>query len=283
MDNKRKYLDSQYDLFLHEYERGHPRPETDVSGQRRALLLMLGAAVVMSARHNIPFFIGGDTPADFMGQAITIIFAVSVVLMVEIGLVKIGEFLIAYMDRDLVQQLRPILLFIALVLLLVVAMAANVIDQLEVKDIYVNESFKTAITIIAGLTAPIMALITGIIFASLELKVAEDAQKWQTDFNRAWSTFKKKNEVDILVSVPSIPQTDNPPRLSVSASNQTDNRQTGAGYRRSSTAVDNAKDWLLANPEQSKLSVRALAELIPDAGKDSIAKAKRELQAEGKL
>lgn len=254
--NQKEYLDAQYDLFLHEYTRLNPQPSTDTTGQRRALLVMLIAAVIVSARHNIPFFLG-KTPDDVPGQIITVIIAISVVAMVEIGLVKLGEFIIEYLDIEFVQWLRPWLLLIGLFLLLTVAIFSNVLDQLTVKNIAVNENLKTAITILAGLTAPIMALITGVIFASLELKVAQDQNLWNKKFQQQWRTFKTQNEISITVQAPPIQaleRVESVPQLPNSNSNWNGNGKSGSGFQRVSSAMEQALEHYRNNPDDLKRS-----------------------------
>lgn len=282
IQTQKQYIDAQYELFRHEYEMRYPPPKTDTQSQRRSMLIILVASILVSAYHTIPFFIG-EAPSDPIGLAIRIGLALCIVGMLEWGLVKVGEFLIEYLDTDTIQTLRPVLLFIALTLLLFVAIFANILDVMDNRNMYIVGWLTTLVTVIAGLTAPVMALITGVIFASLELKVSEDMSEWQRRFNAEWSKFKRQEKIDVTVSAPVSSPTLLTDSVSMSMSNQTDNRQTGAGYRRSSTAVDNAKAWLNDNPDKAHLSVRALSELIPGAGKDSIAKARRELQAEGRL
>ena len=279
-----KELEAQRELFEHDYVYMHPRPKDNIQSQRRVLIIMLGAAVIASARHNIPFFLGDETPNiynDPIGLVLTIIFALSIVLMVEIGLVKIGEFLVEYLDMETVEAARPIVLMVALILLFLVAVSSNIIHQLEIKGEIINPQIVTLINILAGLSAPIMALITGVIFASLELKLQRAQFVWQEGFNKEWDRFKKKNDVSITVSKPQTPQLDSPRQASMSVSNQTDNRQTGAGFRRSSTAIDNARQWLLANPDRVSEPARQLAKDVPNAGKDSINTARNQLRQEG--
>lgn len=278
---KKEYLDAQYDLFLHEYSRLNPPPKTDTTSQRRALLLMLAAAVIVSARHNIPFFLG-KTPDDVPGQIITVLIALSVVAMVEIGLVKLGEFLIEYLDADLVQFMRPWLLLIGLVLLLTVAIFSNVLDQLSVKDIYVNENLKTAITILAGLTAPIMALITGVIFASLELKVSEDQTTWNRRFQQQWRTFKTQNDISLTVQAPVIKQMEqlgNIPQIPNSNSNWNGNGKSGVGFQRVSSAMDQALEHYRLNPDDLKRSPLKVCKEI-GVSKSTMYEAKKIVESE---
>lgn len=62
-------------------------------------------------------------------------------------------------------------------------------------------------------------------------------------------------------------------------STQTDNRQTGYGYSRNSSAVDTALEYLKANPNALSMSVREIGEAA-GVGKDSAAKARRLYQTE---
>ena len=260
MSQQQKFIKQAFDDVLHEYELMHPRPQTDTKNDRRWLILMLCAAILMSARHSIPFFIGGEMADDPIGILITVGFAISVVVMVEIGLVKLGEFLITYLDDELIQKMRPVLMVFAVILLLVVAVFANIIDQLEVKDIYVSDNLKLFINIIVGLTAPLMAFLTGIIFASLELKVSEDARAWQDGFNAHWEKFKDKNEVSIQVSKPRMPSTvDTSNYLSAPVSN---GQNTGHGYTKNMSAQDIVRTYIEDNPDALDVSSRELPKII---------------------
>jgi hypothetical protein len=121
--------------------------------------------------------------------------------------------------------------------------------------------------------------------AILEEDYIEALEKWNTSLDSSWNSKKKDYGVSIKVSKPTDNQPGiavNAPRLSASTSNQTDNRQmSGAGYAKSSTAVDNAVQWLKDNPDKIDLSLRQLADLIPDAGKDSIGKARKIVKRDG--
>ena len=141
-----------------------------------------------------------------------------------------------------------------------------------------------------GASAPVVAFITGDILAIDVLKhrsrqktaqelYEQQMVEWREGLNEAWSKAKGKwgANVDIQVSTPK--QTiQTPPQLSsVVSSEQTDSRQSGYGFKRASSAVDMATEWLIANPDKLDLSVRELADMI-GVGKDSVARAKKELQ-----
>jgi len=275
MQNKneqKQAIGNAYDLFSYEYELRHPQPRLNVSRKRWTLRLLLGASVVASARHNIPFFVGqaGDGWTAFV---VALIYAMAVVIMVEIGLVIFGEQIVEDYGMYIL-RIRPVLAIMGTILLLLVAFGSNVADGFASKDIFISETVKTVINTIANITAPLMAFIIGIMQASLDAKIREHDGLWQTNKNRAWQRHKKDTGIDLTVSYPRLPS-----NASVyNVSNQTDSRQTGAGYNRASTAVDNAKTWLLDNPEMMDKPLRQLAELIPDAGKDSIAKARNQIR-----
>jgi len=286
--NHIEYLEAQRDLFEADYIYMHPKPETDTKSQRYTLLFMLGATIIVSARHNIPFFLGEVMPDDELGKVLTVIFAIAIVVMVEVGLVKFGEFIIEYMDDDTVTMIRPWLLGFALFLLLVLAIFSNVIHQLDIKNLFVAEWLKTLINILAGLSAPVMALIIGIIFASLELKVEQAKSDWQTAFNRAYGKFKSSNEIEITVSKPATPTL---PRMERTHGNinSTENSMGNGkiqaeivdGKSNKLTILDEAINHYRMNPNDLKLDPIELGGQL-GIGKSTMYKARSQVKKEMK-
>lgn len=279
VQQKKQEITNEYDVFIHDYELRYPPPTNNTNKKRWMLRILLGASVVASARHNIPFFLG-QVDGSVIDLAIAVIYAIAVVIMVEIALVLLGELIVDDFG-DFILMIRPILSVVAIALLLSVAIGSNVTDGFESKGLPIHENIKTFINALANITAPMMALIIGIMYASLDAKFAEMEDLYHRKRSNAWQKHKRDIEIDISVSKPIDGHTDiddKTPRLSAPPSEQTGTIQTsGSGYTRVSTAVDNARQWLLDNPDKAYWGVRKLADIIPNAGKDSINIARNQL------
>ena len=108
-----------------------------------------------------------------------------------------------------------------------------------------------------------MALIIGIIFASLQAKVEERQRYYQAKKNKAWNKYK--DEMSITVSKPQIPvlptmmeNSEKSKMIPNSNSNWNRNGKSGSGFNRSSTAMEQAIQHYRDNPsdlERSPLEV----------------------------
>lgn len=278
--NRTKIADTRQ-TWLEDYETLNPPPEHETSlFERFQWFVLLIFAIIVSANHTVSFL---------LGEAITDnqrIVAVSTMAMIELSLVKMSERFMKYLSiryPDNMEKIRIGLLLMGMFLVGFVAVGANVLHQMHISGIDPAGWTKSVVVQVAGITAPIIAIIIGIMFTSMQNDNKMELKLWEKGRAKEWEKFKKRNYVGIKVSKPTDIQTDNTPRLSASMSNQTDNRQTGAGFSRASSAQDNARQWLLEHPNMAHKSVRELATLIPDAGKDSISKARNQLKHEGKL
>ena len=295
-------FEEAYSAFRRTYETMNPPPEKPeiVEGhsfgwKQVGMLCGLLGSLVVSGSHSIPVFVGMDNVTP-----LTIFIGISAFLMVELGIIvfaystteqqhKTGESI-----RNRVKKYtRNGLYFIV-----TVAVLANVVNVLEHNvaipdDVIIQtawSSVRIVIFLAVGISAPVMAFLTGEILAvdvlehrshyskilaAYEVKLAE----WQDGLNRSWASQKKKwgatididNRVQRLSSVGDATDRDN---LSV-YNGQTD-RQTLDTYNRVGDATDRAIQYLESNPDDMGMTLRELANII-GVGKDSVSKAKKHL------
>jgi len=252
-----------YDDWLEGYELTHPRPERQTRKEKLQWFIILTAVVYYSGRHNISFL---KNQSNF-----DILTSISIVIMLEGILIKAGERITKYLPVVWMKKARLSLSLLLATMALIVAISGNRLDLLRSKGFSIDPETERNILNIVGHAAPLMAIFAGVMFTSIDMEEKEALAEYTNIRNREWGKYKRKLESR---------------RLDMSdarLSNQTDTRQTGAGFNRASTAVDNAKQYLLDNPDKMELSLRELSALIPDAGKDSIGKAKKLIQQNGHL
>ena len=302
-DQTAAQIEAAYLGFARVYEVQHPRPvmqaqNTGVFGAKHiGLLLALVGSIIVSASHTIPVFLGVQTIMDVtLGAELAI--ALAAFVMIEIGIVTFAYSATeSAVNRDEVHRVRAFTnagkWFIAAVMFV-----ANVYYVLQINVIPADaggvwSAIRVVIYLAVGASAPVVAFITGDILAidvlkhrSRQTRAQEqyDAQlaTWIDALNEQWNKQKGKwgANVDIQVSTPKKTQTDAhqlSSTVSQVSSQATDTRQTGYGYTRVSTAIETAKAYLIEHPEAIDLSVRELADVI-GVGKDSVARAKKELQ-----
>lgn len=249
-----------------------------------AMAATLIGAVIVSASHVIPVFLGKEEISDIFSDGlidgiITMIIALAIFVMGEMALVVFAysatENGANHETMKTVNNFTKVgVIFIAIILI-----AANVYYTLQYRtDIDADFSdiwgiFRVGIFLLVGAAAPIIALIVGEILAVDVLKNAaanrrelqsyeENLRSWNESLQTAWNRVKGKwgGNVDIQ------PLKQEPVYLS--ASEQTDRQ----GHV--SKATDKAYQWLSENPDMQGKPVRELAEII-GVGKDSVAKAKK--------
>ncbi len=263
--------------------------------------LILIASAIVSASHTLPVVLGEIDKIDNVDisdpSAIDYILAVATFIMIEVTAIYFAYSHITNSHNgidipDITQPLKVGVMFTVGAMF-----AINIYGVLSVTGLIETVSFiwkalGIGIYLWVACIPPVNAYLCGDVLAInvIQLKAQnevyyndylDDMESWRTKLENSWNAKKKDYGVSIKVSVPSIPQTDSPHQLSMSMSNQTDIRQTGAGFKRSSSAIDNARQWLLDNPERVHESARNLAKDVPNAGKDSINTARNQLKEEG--
>jgi hypothetical protein len=248
-------------------------------------------SLIVSGSHTVPVFIPVENPTAW-----TIFLGFMVFMMVEMGILSFSYHSVEqhYKMRGEVRQRNKLLTSLGLALIVFVAVSANVLDvvrnNIEIADSSpIWHGARVVIFLFVGISAPAMALITGEILAvdALEHKATyrknynqytEDYQTWQKGLNDSWNRQKKKWGATVDLDNRTKRLTSE--TVSNSLSIQTDNRQTGLGYSRVSSAVDKAIAYLEDNPEAIELNVRDLGDAI-GVGKDSAAKARKQFLSNG--
>lgn len=291
-------LEAAFTAFRRQHERMYPMPERPTQTVRRdrlmrlVLLSGLVGAVVVSASHTVVIF----------GLHKHLLIGVAAFLMLDAMIIAFGYYITREKYRNRQADDLHVMRYMGrgIFVAFVVTILANI------QDVFTSAGFgvKTfgilwtvtlfVIELGKALSAPTMALITGHVYAMLnvqdaaqdrrdELTYQEQVTAWNDEFMRSWQANKARWGASVYVTVDK--PVDTPPALPLSnavstqTDRQTDSRQTGAGYNRVSTAVETAKAWYLANPDQWNIPVRDLVPVI-GVGKDSIAKARKELQQE---
>lgn len=280
--DKIRLLQDEFEIFSIEYAMRYPKPE---AGSTRwvflSVLMMLVAAVIVSASETVPFFIGRNHD---MHPAVTLAVAISVVIMIEIAIILTSHLIVRFSKRNSLPIIY--LLFAALIIAMSVAVSANIVGQLERRAIWVNENINTIVSILAASAAPFMALIAGVVFAILEGSGKRELSEWRIRKNSAWSSHKKKHEVKITVSkpTPSIAarsgSNGNSPQIPNSNSNWSGNKmESNYGFQRNSSAMEKALAYYRENPDDLEISPVDLANQI-GIGKSTMYKARNQVMSE---
>ena len=263
--NKIQQIQDEYQIFSTEYEMRYPKPEGGLSRYVfGAVIAMLVASVIVSASETVPFFIGRNHD---MHPVVTLAVAVSVVIMIEIAIIVTSHLIVRFSKRNALPVVY--LLFAALIIAMSVAVSANIVGQLERRSIWVNENINTIVSILAASAAPFMALIAGVVFAVLEGSGKRELTEWRLKKNSAWTSHKRKYEMEITVSKPiptalpgGMEPVENVPSLPNSNSNWNSNGNSGIGYSRKSNAMEKALEHYRMNPDDLERSPVTVAKEI---------------------
>jgi hypothetical protein len=166
----------------------------------------------------------------------------------------------------------------------------NIYYVLSSNGIALHDWIRIVIFLFIGTSAPVVAFLTGEIWAIDKIKhdvrlrkqneiYNEAYQEWEIGLVNSWNSQKKKwgGQVNISVSEPvqSDGQMDGQ-RLMLS--NRTDNGRTnGHGYDYVSNASDKVRAYFMENPEHKGWKVRDLAEVI-GVGKSTVSSVRKEMQ-----
>jgi hypothetical protein len=294
-DETAAQIEAAYLGFARVYEVQHPRPVMQAQNTGVFGVVHIGLAgaligsLIVSAYHTIPIFVGKD-----VSIGVGILVAIATFFMIELAIVTLSyRATMNAASRNEVSRVR-IFTNVGRYFIVGLAISSNLLAVFKAENAgqlgTVWQIAENIIFIYVAVSAPVIAFIIGDLLAIDVLKhnSKRDRQQeqydtmlreWREGLNEAWNKQKGKwgANVDIQVSTPKKTQTDAPLLSSVVSSTQTDNRQTGYGYTRVSTAIETAKAYLIEHPESIDLSVRELADVI-GVGKDSVARAKKELQ-----
>lgn len=289
-------FEEAYSAFRRTYEMMQPPPVMPANAERvlgwkqAGMFLGLLGSVIVSASHTIPIFVGSTNITP-----LTIFIGIAVFVMVEVGII-----VFAYSSTEQQHKTREDIrnrvkhyTRNGLYFIVTVAIAANVVYVIEHNITIPNDAViqstwngvRVVIFLAVGLSAPVIAFLTGEILAvdvlehqsrfskNVEKYQAELAE-WQDGLNRSWSSQKKKwgANIDIDSRVK---------RLASDASETVSSerpigRTSGQGYAYASDASETVRTYLLDNPDDMKLSVRELAEKI-GVGKSTVAAVRKQM------
>ncbi len=267
-----------------------PLPEKeDYQSENRFIQIVLGviltASMIVSGSHTIITFSNGSTlPHLLVGFAGFCMLELTLAAFAFVGTQR----------HYRVEQSEPKsfkrFILAGVVIPFIVMILGNIDDTFRSRGIEVGETLHVVILLGVALSGPLLAFIVGDVLAMYSVidrvqrrrhdkAYQEVIKEWEEGLRRSWASKAGDYGGRVKVSVDRVPvamlsnvlseQTDTDRQ-------QTDTRQSGAGFTRVSSATQQAKQWLSENPDKAGLPLRQLSEMI-GVGKDSIAKALREI------
>lgn len=293
IENQVQIAEAGYQAFRRMYAQTNRPPQrkpyvSRIGMVRNALIVIMIASSAVSASHTIPTFAGENTG----GVAVIIGVAVGIAafFMSEVALATFAYVGVMRHYRDTQEEPASLkkLIFMGVLVPFVVMGAANLNHVFNSNGVVIPQEIRTIILLAISLSAPFMGYISGEVFAMYEVIDRVDEAKheaaqsdiqerWEEKSRAAWGKNKSDYGGKIRVEPMPVPQLSN--RLSEQTDTdrqQTDMRQSGAGFTRVSTAVEIARQWFTDNPDKAGLPLRQLEDMI-GVGKDSIAKARKEI------
>jgi hypothetical protein len=272
-----------YEAFRLIYESKNPPPvEAAVVQDDRlskvGLLVIMFAALVVSASHTIPVFVG-TLPEIVQQSSIVWVVAVMVFVMIEASLV-FYSFIRTKNHAVLNQGARPEyvhkLMNGGMWLAFAIAVAGNIYSAFEVKLDTLPAwwvGFDASIAFLTGLSAPVLAFISGDILGMLTVvdnsrvkrarsEYAVQMGEWQEGLNASWNSNKKKwgvgstriqveQAVHSVHSLRSVNDSVNEQATSVHSDERSVNAPVNApvnGYSKNMNAKDIARAFFEAHP-----------------------------------
>lgn len=293
IENQVQIAEAGYQAFRRMYAQTNRPPQrkpyvSRIGMVRTALIIIMVASSAVSASHTIPTFAGENTGG--FGVIIGVLVGIAAFFMSEVALATFAYVGVQRHYRDTEQEPASLkkLIFMGVLVPFVVMGAANLNHVFNSNGVQIPQEIRTAILLAISLSAPFMGYISGEVFAMYEVIDRVDEAKheaaqsdiqerWEEKCRAAWGKNKSDYGGKIKVEVPPPVLLSN--RLSEQTDidrQQTDIRQSGAGFTRVSSATQQARQWLSENPDKINLPLRQLSELI-GVGKDSVAKALREM------
>lgn len=247
-DEKRS---AAYLAFLKEFEDENPQP---VRGKVErsdwfipvALFVLVAASIYVSANRTIEEFGGGSV-------------GLAAFIMVDIAVIAFAFYITRMnVNTDRVAYTRR-MAWAGVFLAFFVAIAANLSDVLRKHGVYVSPDVATILNGLVAVSAPTLAFISGHILAVEYLKFSrrdqeldkrlEEAQKqYKADRHKAWQSRKRQWGIKI----------ESEPVKAVNPVHLTDKQP----QKRASKQLDQAIEWLIANPGNLDVSSRDLVEQI---------------------
>lgn len=250
------------------------------------------AASVVSASHTIPVF-AGDMDGTWVEGIIHLFVGIAAFVMGEMALASYAYTGVMRHFRDTGEEPASLkaLLRWGVGVPVVIMVAANVSHQFQTSGEYIDPRIMSGIRLAIALAAPLMAYISGEVFATFEVgdrideakleKENADAESaWEDRCRAAWDRNKHLYGGKIRVEPVPVPQ------ISVSApvsavrgadGQRTDNHGYGTGYTKRMDARDMIRTHLQENPDDLSMTVRELADKL-GRSKTTVAEVMKEMR-----
>lgn len=209
-----------YETFVATYSLQNPPPERPIAVTSRTdkwlmagFVLALIGAIIVSASHTIPVFVGEN--ASVAGLAV----AIAAFMMIESGIVTYSFFLVrrgnAQVEMNKVRKYAgwglAFIVFIALATNVKYVLTVGGFESKADNAVTIWQIFEVAIAIMVGISAPIVAYISGEILAITSMYEASKQQRldaehkeemaiWHEHLNRAWAVQKTRFGAKIEVT-----------------------------------------------------------------------------------
>lgn len=173
------------------YEQIEPKPQRVIVPRENivsmiALALMVIASVIVSGSHTLEVFGGG-----FVGSAGFV--------MIEVGIVTYA-YIRTKTDYDEARHASvKKMVSRGMKLAFAVGIASNILDELSKNGVYISPEIKTLILIVLGVSAPVLALISGDTFGMFSVQQAHKQRKADAEYDRksaAWNEARQQHERD---------------------------------------------------------------------------------------
>lgn len=274
----------QYRVY---YEARNPLPKRQVYVSNNRLIYavvsaLVIASVIVSAYHTIPIFVGEEL------TVITFIVGLAVFTMVELAVVSLTYINIKksyelnpQKHRDVLKWLRA-----GLGLVFAVAVGANVYSTTRAVG-FISGEVDLAISILVGLSAPVMAFVSGEVLAMTTVDGQHQQRQMDNDFDvkmveyqdaflKAWDARKNKMVGAVTVSKDA---SNSIPNLSIGNSIGTPALPSNStvGHRKAPDAAERVRKYYTENPEALELSPLEVSQLL-GIGKSTVYNIRNEMK-----
>ena len=289
-------IQSAFENFKQVYSTMNPPPIASGSNNRWyhidfnkiADLSGLLGAIIVSASHTMPVLVGVDSVTDIELGSILFVLAIASFAMIEIMAIRFAynaTLLDASKDKSqrVANQTKKGKYFLGFILILF-----NTYYVLSANSVPIPDAMRVFIFLTIGTSAPIVAFITGDIWAinsirnRVESKRADDEyqaiyQEWLDGLNKRWQSQQKKwgGQVNIQVAAihsqaHSLNGANEQPLLEHSLNGSLNGANTGYSKKMNARVV--ITQWFEANPSylKSNETVDELHKLFTDATKQKV-------------
>lgn len=282
--------DLAYEAHQAMYAKRNPTPQRQITQRDdkalfAAVILMVAASVIVSASHTLPVFM---SPLADLPEVARFFVAIAAFCMMEAGLVSLAYVWVKskYAENPDEQMRVGRWIRLALFLIFLVAVLSNVFHVVgktfEDTDTPFWRGFMLVISVLIGVSAPVLAFISGEVLAmltvtELQRQAAIERQyqaaldEWTAALNVSWERQKARLGVRIKV------EADTPPDSRALSNGRPIGQASGQAWTRQADASQQVLDYLEVNPDALRLTVRQLAEQV-GVSKSTAAAVKRQFK-----